>query len=254
MVKGIVKKNVRIADKIYEMVLKTEENHVFVPGQFVNLYLPDKSMLLGRPISVCRLTAEELTLVYRISGKGTEQMAAFPAGEGVRLLGPLGNGYMLEEDYRGAQLALVAGGIGVPPMVCLAEELKQRGAEVFLFLGYPKEPFLTEWFEGTAEAIHIATEDGSAGFCGNAVEMLKQNGIVYDEYFSCGPKPMLAALSLYGQTISRPVQVSLEERMGCGYGACVGCTCKTKGVEEVRLQKICKDGPVFYGKDVIWNE
>ena len=241
------------AGGIYEMVIKTDVCKDFIAGQFINIYLNDRSMLLPRPISISEASAENVTIVYRTVGKGTELLAAYSAGERVRMSSPLGNGFSLKEDYSGKHLALVAGGIGLPPMIGLAGVLKKRNASVNVFLGFQSEVFLTAKFEQTACCLSFSTEDGSAGFHGNVVELLMENNSIYDEYFACGPRGMLKALCDYTAKTERGVQVSLEERMGCGYGACLGCSCDVKEGAKAVKKSVCKHGPVFAGNEVAWD-
>lgn len=254
------------------------------PGQFVNLYLRDRSLLLPRPISICRMEGETVTLVYRVVGKGTKELSGYQEGEILRISTPLGNGYDLDAVFRAVAqvspkqrtICLVAGGLGVPPMVALAKAFRegitagssrehnaehQNGREeikLVAVLGFQEEPFLTEELGAYCDEVHIALERGTTGFRGNVLELMEKRKIWGDYYLSCGPKPMLKALSELCDRRSVPVQVSLEERMGCGYGACVGCTCKTAEAggsgESTKLKKVCKDGPVFLGSEVVWDE
>jgi len=254
VVTGFVKKNVALAKDIYEMVIETGVCSAFVPGQFINIYLDDKSMLLPRPISISDAEANSVTIVYKIAGQGTKSLSAYHKGQEIRLSTLLGNGYDLAKDYTGKRIALVAGGIGIPPMVGLAKTLKARNAEINIFLGFQSQTFLVDQLNQLCENVFIATDDGNQGFHGNVLELMKRNGHVYDEYFSCGPKVMLKALSLYTLELGRNVQVSVEERMGCGYGACVGCSCNIRENEAVVKKSVCKHGPVFLGKDVVWDE
>lgn len=251
--KGKVLQNSRIAAGVHKMILLAEGMEDSVPGQFVNMYPKEGSMLLPRPISICGRKGKELTLVYRVSGKGTAEFAGYRPEEEVRLLGPLGNGFTLLDDYQGAAVAVVGGGVGIPPLVGLAEALKERGARVHAFLGFAQQAYLTEEMQAAADDVSVATEDGSLGFCGNVVELLNRSKAEASVIFACGPKPMLRALAGYAETEKIALQVSLEERMGCGYGACVGCTCKTKDGENTAQKRVCKDGPVFSGKAVVWE-
>ena len=272
-----------IADMIYRLVIQSGEFISDVqPGQFINVYLRDKSLLLPRPISICRADSGQLTLVYRIVGKGTKELSGYEAGEFLSVSTPLGQGYDLDHVFEEINKAnieesdginkkakktivLAAGGLGVPPMLELAKTIRMRIAEklidnvsIIAALGYQNETFLADELAEFCDKVLISTEDGSTGFRGNVLQMLEAGGWQADYYFSCGPKPMLKALNSYCERINRPLQVSLEERMGCGYGACVGCTCKTKesidGETKLKLKKVCKDGPVFFGNEVVWDE
>ncbi len=251
------------------------------PGQFINLYLRDQSMLLPRPISICRREKGKIELVYRVAGKGTKNLSGYKEGEWLRISTPLGNGYDLDavfgtlSRFRSGQktIALVAGGLGVPPMVQLAQTIRDRLAcihhksiidnekgniKLIAALGFREDLFLTEELGCICDELHIATEIGGNGFQGNVLDLLERKGIEADYYLSCGPKPMLKGLAGICSSLSLPLQVSLEERMGCGYGACVGCTCKIReiedGITKVRQKKVCKDGPVFFGSEVAWDE
>lgn len=257
MIENTIIKNIEIAKNVYQM-------EVFAPkiaktskaGQFVNMYLKDKSKLLPRPISICGIEGETLVLVYGVVGKGTEELSTYKAGEETVILGPFGNGFDLE-SLSVKTAVLVGGGIGVPPMLQLAKELKGKAEKCIAVIGFREEPFLVEQLEVLCDEVYVATDNGSTGFHGNVVALIQKESIQGDFYFACGPKVMLKNLSAYcGTQITKahaqgiPIQVSLEERMGCGYGACVGCTCKTKGGQK----KVCTDGPVFLGNEVVWND
>jgi len=249
---GVVKRNTVIAKGVHEMIIETEACKTFIPGQFVNIYLDDKSMLLPRPISISDTENGLMTIVFKIAGKGTLCLSAYTENHLIKLSVPLGNGFSLEDDYKNKRVAAVAGGIGIPPMVGLAKRLAGRNAAFDIFLGFQSEVFLTDKFKEFTSNIYIATDDGSFGFNGNVVSMLKESG-VYDEYFACGPKAMLKALCEYTIKVERNIQVSVEERMGCGYGACLGCSCKIREGSDVVRKSVCKHGPVFMGKEVVWD-
>lgn len=263
---GKVLCNAVIAKDIYKMEISIADMGKVKAGQFVNIYLEDKSLLLPRPISICDAEDNRITIVYRVVGKGTRVLSKYNESDNIRVSTPLGNGYFIEgidfggsiEDYRGKTVTVVGGGIGVPPMVLLAKKLKEKGAEVIAAVGFQAEPFLLEELKKYCSEVHVATDNGTTGFHGNAVQMIKAENIIADEYYSCGPKVMLRALSDFCGEKNIPCQVSLEERMGCGYGACVGCTCKVKvktdhGVE-IQQRGVCKHGPVFFGEEVVWDE
>ncbi len=246
---AIIKKNMLIAPDIYRMELELAQDVNALPGQFVNVYLDDGAHLLPRPISICRAEGNNLTLVYRAVGAGTKIMAGLTEGDTLRVSDPLGNGFTLPES---GTVLVVGGGVGVPPMLGTAIAAKARGLKVMAAVGYRSELFLNEEFEQTAELL-IATDDGSAGYHGTVVDMLRGSDIPADTtVLSCGPKPMLKALVEYCQEAGFPVQVSLEERMGCGFGACVGCVCKLNQNGSVVQKRVCKDGPVFNGSEVIF--
>jgi len=212
-------------------------------GQFVNVYLNDPSRLLPRPISVCDWQDRELTLVYAIAGAGTKQMSTYKAGESIKISFPLGKGFDTTDVKN---FLLVGGGVGAPPLYYLSKSLKHIPGRVVL--GFRSETFLTDRFHTNVE---IATEDGSTGFCGNVMQLLSQSSIdTTTKIFACGPKPMLKAIANFAKANNLHAEVSLEERMGCGYGACVGCVCKTHRGN----RKVCAYGPVFNASEVVWDE
>ena len=226
------------------------------PGQFVNVYMKDKSTLLPRPVSICRIHSGQLELVYRVVGKGTREMAGYHRGNAIRLSSPLGKGFELSGCQSGSAL-LVGGGVGTPPLLQLAGELNHRGIRPMAVLGFQREPFLVQEMEELCEKVLVATEDGSFGFAGNVVQLIEkegqEKGLAADQAFSCGPKPMLKALADLCREREIPLQVSLEERMGCGYGACVGCAVDIKRDGKIQRKAVCKDGPVFWAEEVFWH-
>ena len=238
-----------IATGIYSLVLKVSFADEVIPGQFVSLYSKDASRLLPRPISICESSAVEGTirLVYRIAGAGTTEFADLCAGENIEVLGPLGNGFPVNE-YAGSRVLLVGGGIGIPPLLSCARKLKDKAFAV----GYRSETYLLEDLREEAE-VYVATEDGSLGTPGNVIDAIKAENVRADVIFSCGPKPMLRALKAYAAENGIPCYVSMEERMACGIGACLACVCKTTHIDEhshVNNTRICKDGPVFLAEEV----
>ena len=238
-----------IAPNIYRMVIENDEVAKSATiGAFVNLYPKQKHLLLPRPISICEIGVHTLTLVYGAVGEGTKEFASYQQGDSIRVSTAQGTGFTLQEKKTHV---LVGGGIGVPPLLELAKQLK---GEKRVVLGFREDPFLIEEFEKTGSRVYIATDTGKHGFKGNVLELIKEEGITGDYYYSCGPKVMLKALAAYCNEKEIPIQVSLEERMGCGYGACVGCVCKTKTKEGTVSKKVCKEGPVFLGSEVVWDE
>jgi len=225
-----------------------------VPGQFVSLYSKDGSRLLPRPISLCGIDKEkgELRLVYRVAGAGTKEFSALTAGDTIDVLGPLGNGFPLLE---GKKAFLIGGGIGIPPMLELAKALnKVNGGEmVQSVIGYrDSHMFLKEEFEQNGK-LYIATEDGSVGTKGNVMDAIREQALDAEVIFACGPMPMLRAIKAYAEENGILCYISLEERMACGIGACLGCVCKTKEVDahsNVHNKRVCKDGPVFLSTEV----
>ncbi len=219
------------------------------PGQFVILYCNDQSRKLGRPLSICEIDKEkqELRIVYRVAGKGTEEFSKLKKGDTIAVLGPLGNGYDIHREH----VILTAGGIGIPPMLELAKNLQ---GEKTIVLGYRNnEMFLKEDFEkyGT---VYIATDDGSAGIKGNVVDALKYYGIKGNLICACGPTPMLRALAKYAEENKTEAKFSMEAHMACGIGVCLGCAIPIKTEEGFVYQRVCKDGPVFDSKEIMFDE
>ena len=233
---------------VFKMVIEAAEVAASAkPGQFVNLYTQSDSMLLPRPISICEIGETTLTLVYGVVGSGTKEFSTYPVGGKIKLSTPLGNGFT---PQKAKTHVLVGGGIGVPPLVELAKHLE---GDKIAVIGFREEAFLVETLESLGVKVYVATDSGQTGFKGNVVELMEAEGIMGDYYYSCGPKPMLRALTQYCEAKKVSVQVSLEERMGCGFGACVGCACKTKtATGDLQQKKVCKDGPVFLGSEVAW--
>lgn len=223
-----------------------------VPGQFVALYCQDGSRLLPRPISICDIDEEKqkVRLVFRLAGNGTRELAATKVFDSITIMGPLGNGYSQTDCSRPM---LIGGGIGIPPMLYLAKELKKQGKDVTVVLGYrTNDLFLADEFAEVA-TLYIATDDGSVGTKGTVVDAIRENGPVCDWIGSCGPMPMLRGVKAYAAEQSVPAFISLEERMACGIGACLGCVCKTKKENHhthVNNARICVEGPVFGAEEV----
>ena len=241
-----------IADGICSMWLDAKEIAVQAkPGQFISVYSNDKSRVLPRPISICEIDREKGTLriVYRVVGKGTEEFSKAEAGDSFEILGPLGNGFPIEEA-KGKKVLMIGGGIGVPPMLQTAKEIE---GEAIIVSGYRNQDlFLKEELE-SAGTLFIATEDGSIGTKGNVVDAIRENQIEADMMFACGPKPMLRALKDYALEKGIPCWISMEEKMACGVGACLACVCQSKDVDShshVHNKRICKDGPVFLSTEV----
>lgn len=232
------------------MWIETKAAQTAVAGQFVSVYCKDKTKLLPRPISICQIDKEKgrLRIVYRVVGGGTEEMSSYSAGDDISLIGPLGNGFMQRE---GKKAILIGGGIGIPPMVGLAEALKDK-AEVSVVAGYRDELFLTEELENAGK-LYIATEDGSTGTKGTVIDAIKEQAVEGDVIYACGPTPMLKAIKEYALANNIECQLSLEERMACGIGACLACVCQSKDKDahsNVNNKRICKDGPVFLAEEV----
>lgn len=240
-----------IAEGIYSIWIKTQTAKMAKAGQFVSLYTSNGATLLPRPISICEISEDRtaLRLVYRVVGKGTKEFSGLTEGERVKVLGPLGNGYTLKNKTA----ILAAGGIGVPPIVELAKELrKQYGCKLNIVVGYRDELFLFEELKQYGD-VFVSTEDGSFGTKGNIMDAIRENSIEADIIYACGPMPMLRAVKEYAVSKDIEAQISLEERMACGIGACLGCVCRTKhkdGHTNVNNTRICTDGPVFEARDV----
>ena len=244
----------QIAENIYSMWIKTEAASEAVPGQFISIYTNDGSKLLPRPISICEIDREkgQLRVVYRVTGQGTgtEEFSRMKARDTIPVIGPLGNGFPYEKA-EGKRAFLMGGGIGVPPILELAKEMKCEKKQIVV--GYrDAETFLREEFEQNGE-VYISTEDGSVGTKGNVMDAIRENGLEADIIYACGPTPMLRAIKAYAEENGIECYLSLEERMACGIGACLACVCQTKEKDHhsnVNNKRICKDGPVFLSTEV----
>lgn len=235
----IIIENSCIAADTYRMVLQGKIAGELKAGQFVNLEI--EGYTLRRPISISSFCKEEntFTLLYKVLGEGTKRLSEMKVGESLKALGPLGNGFPLE---RVSSAVLVGGGAGTGPLVQTAKELKELGAEVNVVLGFPTKTDIygVEEFEGLGIKTHISTDDGSFGYKGNAIELIKDKKITGEIVYACGPKRMLAAV----EEIFERGYISLDIRMACGMGACMACVCKDKSDED-KYYRVCKEGPVF---------
>ena len=231
--------NAALTDAVYKMVLEGDTSAITNCGQFVDLRLPEK--YLRRPISVCDYTETTLTLIYKVVGSGTEIMAGLPVGTKLDVLTGLGNGY--DTSLSGDRPLLVGGGVGVPPMFNLCKKLIAEGKKPQVVLGFnvKNEIFLANDFRNLGADVYIATADGSVGTRGFVTDVIKN--LDYTYFYSCGPMPMFKAME---QVMTTQGQYSFEERMGCGFGACMGCTIQTKS----GYKRVCKDGPVFFREEV----
>ena len=244
----------RIAQDIYSMWIRTEAAQTAVPGQFLSMYTNDGSKLLPRPISICEInrTDGSLRVVYRVTGRhtGTELFSRMQEGDTIPVIGPLGNGFSYEKA-QGKRAFLIGGGIGVPPILELAKQMKCDKKQIIV--GYrDRETFLKDEFEQNGE-VYISTEDGSVGTKGNVMDAIRENALGADIIYACGPTPMLRAVKAYAEENGIECYISLEERMACGIGACLACVCKSKEKDHhtnVNNKRICKDGPVFLSTEV----
>lgn len=254
---GVVKDVSELAMDVYEMWIETEIAKDAKPGQFVGVYPARDSTLLPRPISICEVNKEKtaLRIVYRVVGKGTDEFSHYKPGRRVWLLGILGNGYPLDRAL-GKKVLLLGGGIGIPPLVELAKQLREQEpvGSIAISVGYRNDDlFLVEDLQQYGD-VFIATEDGSAGTKGNVMNAVNENNITPDIIYACGPMPMLKAIKIYAEEKKIPAYISLEERMACGVGACLGCVCKTTKKDahsHVNNARICTDGPVFEAGEVM---
>ena len=235
--------NTRLTDTVYRMVLAGDISDITRPGQFVNILLDGH--FLRRPISVCDAEGGRLTLVYKVVGKGTEKMSRMTAGEELDILTGLGNGYDLEAA--GDAPLLIGGGVGVPPLYMLAKKLLAAGCRVRVILGFntAAEVFYEEEFRALGADVTVTTVDGTHGVKGFVTAALDEAPYTY--FYTCGPEPMLRALHAATATSG---QYSFEERMGCGFGACMGCSCKTV----TGYKRICREGPVLRKEEILWKD
>lgn len=231
-----------LTDSVYQMKLQGDTSAITAPGQFVNIQLD--GLFLRRPISVCDVDGDVLTIVYKVVGKGTEKMAQMQGGK-LDVLTGLGNGYDLSKA--GENPVLLGGGVGVPPMYLLCKKLLSAGKNVTVILGFntKSEIFYEEEFQALGVNVVVTTVDGSYGMKGFVTDALKS--LNYSHFYTCGPEPMLKAV--YKTSITSG-QLSFEKRMGCGFGACMGCSCKTL----TGYKRICKEGPVMLKEEILWED
>lgn len=250
--KAVITSQVMLSEGIYSMWLRFPQDQDVaasaVPGQFISIYCNEGSRILPRPISICEIYRKDsmLRVVYRIAGKGTEEFSKLKAGDTLDVVGPLGNGFNPKEG----KSILIGGGIGIPPMLALAKELK---GEVTVVLGYrDQDLFLKDEFEPYANIV-ISTEDGSVGTKGNVIDAIKEQGLSADTIYACGPTPMLRGVKAFALENDIEAQISMEEKMACGIGACLGCVCQSKDKDHhsnVNNKRVCKDGPVFDAREI----
>ena len=239
---AMIDHNLPLTDAMFEMILSSVNTDSIQPGQFINVQIP--GLFLRRPISVCDVSEHKVKIAYKVVGKGTGQMSQMKPGETLDILYELGNGYDL--SCAGDKPLLVGGGAGVPPMVYLARMLKEQGKEVTVILGFntASEKFYEHEFKDLGVNLIVTTADGSYGIKGFVSDALPET---YTHFYACGPFPMMKAL--YRKTTTAG-QFSLEERMGCGFGACMGCSIETKSGNK----RVCKEGPVFRKEDLSWDD
>lgn len=233
--------NIKIAENIYEMVLSGDTAEITKPGQFINIKLD--GFFLRRPISVCDFNEKTITIIYKVVGNGTEFMAELNSGDKLDVLVGLGNGF--DTTKSGDSPVLIGGGVGVPPMYNLCKKLVNEGKKVSVILGFntKTEIFYEDKFKDLGAKVYVTTADGTYGTKGFVTDVLKD--LEYSYFYTCGPLPMFKAIESIVKTSG---QYSFEERMGCGFGACMGCSCKTK----YKNIRICKDGPVLEREVIVW--
>ena len=234
--------NKPLTDCVYRMVLRGDVSDITAPGQFVNIKL--EGLFLRRPISVCDVCDDTLTIIYKVVGKGTAQLSQMEKGS-LDVLTGLGNGY--DMTVSGDMPVLLGGGVGVPPMYMLARKLISQGKSVRVILGFNTvaEVFYEDAFRELGADVTVTTVDGSYGTKGFVTDVLNQKAYTY--FYTCGPEPMLKAVYKASTTSG---QMSFEKRMGCGFGACMGCSCKTI----TGYKRICKEGPVMRKEEILWED
>ncbi|MBQ9975025.1 MAG: dihydroorotate dehydrogenase electron transfer subunit [Clostridia bacterium] len=244
MKQGLFKitKNIPLTDSVYLMVLEGDTSDITVPGQFINIKLDGQ--FLRRPISVCDVSNKDVTIIYKVVGHGTELMSGY-TNETIDVLTGLGNGY--DTSLSGDRPVLLGGGVGVPPLYLLAKKLIEEGKKPSVILGFntKNEIFYEDEFRRLGADVYVTTVDGSYGIKGFVTDALKS--IDYTYFYTCGPEPMLKAVHKASTTSG---QLSFEERMGCGFGACMGCSCKTL----TGYKRICKEGPVMLKEEILWEK
>ncbi len=238
-----IKSNEALTDSVMKMVMVGDTSAITAPGQFVNIKLD--GYFLRRPISICDYDDTSLTILYKMVGKGTHAMGKMAAGETLDVLTGLGNGYDLAPA--GDKPLLLGGGVGVPPLYRLCKDLLAKGKKVSVVLGFntASEIFYEDEFKSLGADVTVTTVDGSRGVKGFVTDAMKTMDYTY--FYTCGPEPMLKAIY---KTATTSGQLSFEERMGCGFGACMGCSCKTV----TGNKRICKEGPVLVKEDIIWEK
>jgi dihydroorotate dehydrogenase electron transfer subunit len=236
-----------IAKQTYKMVLEGDTSKIQKPGQFINIKIGDSyKLFLRRPISICDYDDKTITIIYKVFGEGTEELSKMLKNDMLDILLPLGNGFNVKKIMK--KQLIIGGGVGVPPLYNMAKKLLADGISFDVVLGFNSavDCFLIEEFKELGVDVYVATIDGSLGYHGNVLDLIKSYQLDFDYYYACGPKKMLHALVLQGYD----GQLSFEERMGCGFGACMGCSHKTK----TSYKRICIDGPVLESSEVVIDE
>lgn len=254
--KAVIYNNLKIGENYFHLTLNARSiAGTCVPGQFVEVRIADSTEpLLRRPLSIHRAGASRIEILYEAVGKGTELLSRKKTGESLDMIGPLGNGFTVQRKPKTVNI-LVAGGMGVAPLVFLAETLASRDVLVLIGARTKKQILCEKEFKKFGCDVKIATDDGSRGFKGRVTDLLAEllrtkHDVRSTALYACGPKPMLKAISEISKTHNIPAQISMEEHMACGIGACLGCVVKTKN----GYQRVCKDGPVFDAREIVWEE
>ena len=247
---AVVESQEMLQEGIFDMWITTSNiAEKAVPGQFISVYTKDASRLLPRPISICEVSGQSLRIVYRVVGGGTEEFSHYEKGDRIHILGPLGNGFPMEEA-KGKKAVLIGGGIGIPPMLELAKRIQ---GDKEIVVGYRNSDTFLDGELKVYGNVTIASDDGSIGTRGTVIDAIKANNISCDVIFACGPTPMLRAVKQYAEENNIQAWLSLEEKMACGIGACLACVCNSTEVDDhsmVHNKRICKDGPVFNAGEV----
>lgn len=237
-----IERNEPIAKDIWLMVMSGDTSAITSPGQFINIALEGK--FLRRPISVCDVSDKDLTIIYKVVGQGTLQMSLMPPGKQLDVLTGLGNGY--DTALSGNAPVLIGGGVGIPPLYLLCKKLIAENKNVQVILGFndATDLFFVDAFEKTGAAVYVTTADGSVGTKGFVTDKLQE--LDYTYFYTCGPEAMFKAIHPMAKTGG---QYSFEARMGCGFGACMGCSCRTL----TGNKRICKEGPVMKKEEILWE-
>lgn len=252
---GDILTNNKLAPNVFSLEIFTGDIAKEIsPGQFCSVYLDSEKYTLPRPISISETDKikNTITLVFLVVGDGTKILSLLKVNDKIKLLLPLGNGYEIDKDKK--RVALVGGGIGIPPLVELYKTLKEtkNDIEVDVYLGFKDETFLTDKFD--TKDLYISTDTGKFGFKGNVIELLKDTNKTYDIIYSCGPSIMLKSLKTFSKKNKIECFLSLEERMACSFGVCVGCVVKIKSGDGFTYKKVCTDGPVFNSLEVEFDD